>query len=120
MANYFYNLWGLGTATNGLGLGGYIRSRAFVRTRESDVIAPAEMMAFGDNFNGDFSSKRFNLDYLIKKGNTLARHQGRGNVIFCDGHTESPTLKYLFVDTNDEALSRWNRDHEPHEELLQP
>jgi len=42
------------------------------------------------------------------------------NVTFCDGHVESPTLKFLFEDTSDEALSRWNRDHLPHREKLSP
>jgi prepilin-type processing-associated H-X9-DG protein/prepilin-type N-terminal cleavage/methylation domain-containing protein len=123
MANYFYNLWGVGTQTNRLGLGGYLlptRIGLFIRTREPDVIAPSAMMAFGDNFNGDWDSKRFNLGYLIKRGNTLTRHQGRGNVVFCDGHTESPTLQFLFEDTSDEALSRWNCDHKPHSELIPP
>jgi prepilin-type processing-associated H-X9-DG protein len=49
-----------------------------------------------------------------------ARHQGKANVVFCDGHVESPTLQYLFADTSDEALSRWNRDHLPHREKLTP
>jgi hypothetical protein len=28
-------------------------------------------------------------------------------MVFCDGHVESPTLKFLFEDTSDAALSRW-------------
>jgi hypothetical protein len=35
-----------------------------------------------------------------------------------DGHIESPTLQFLFADTSDAALSRWNRDHQPHRERL--
>ncbi len=42
------------------------------------------------------------------------------NVAFCDGHVESPTLQFLFADTSDAALSRWNRDHQPHRERLAP
>ena len=49
-------------------------------------------------------------------GNILTRHQGKANVVFCDGHVESPTLKFLFEDTSDTALARWNRDHQPHPE----
>jgi hypothetical protein len=41
-------------------------------------------------------------------------------MVFCDGHLESPTLQFLFTDTNDEALVRWNRDHQPHREKLSP
>ncbi|HEY2328769.1 MAG TPA: type II secretion system protein [Verrucomicrobiae bacterium] len=44
----------------------------------------------------------------------------QANVVFCDGHVESPTLQFLFEDTSDEALSRWNRDHLPHREKLSP
>jgi prepilin-type processing-associated H-X9-DG protein len=45
---------------------------------------------------------------------------GKANVVFCDGHVESPTLPFLFADTSDAALSRWNRDHQPHREKLSP
>ena len=45
---------------------------------------------------------------------------GHANVFFCDGHVESPTLQFLFEDTSDEALSRWNRDDQPHREKLSP
>jgi hypothetical protein len=45
---------------------------------------------------------------------------GQANVIFCDGPVESPTLKFLFEDTSDAALVRWNRDHLPHREKLSP
>lgn len=45
---------------------------------------------------------------------------GQANVVFCDGHVESPTLKLLFADTHDTALARWNRDHLPHHEKLTP
>jgi prepilin-type processing-associated H-X9-DG protein len=40
------------------------------------------------------------------------------NVVFCDGHVESPTLKFLFADTSDAALARWNRGHLPRREKL--
>jgi prepilin-type processing-associated H-X9-DG protein len=49
-----------------------------------------------------------------------SRHQGKANVVFCNGHVESPKLTFLFEDTSDDALRRWNRDHQPHRELLQP
>ena len=42
------------------------------------------------------------------------------NVVFCDGHVESPTLQFLFEDTSDAALVRWNRGHLPHREKLSP
>jgi prepilin-type processing-associated H-X9-DG protein len=47
----------------------------------------------------------------------LIHHKGQ---VFCDGHVESPALQYLFADTSDDALRRWNRDHQPHRERLVP
>jgi prepilin-type processing-associated H-X9-DG protein len=117
---YSFNTFGLGYRTNGLGLGGCgSPTSSLVRTRELDVMAPSAMMAFGDAFDGGWVfCRRLTMDYLIKEGNILTRHQGRGNVVFCDGHVESPTVQFLFLDSSDEALSRWNRDHQPHHELL--
>jgi len=59
-------------------------------------------------------------DYYGSTKRSYARHQGKANVVFCDGNVESPTLQFLFEDTSDEALSRWNRDHLPHRERLSP
>jgi len=38
----------------------------------------------------------------------VAKLIGKANVFFCDGHVESPTLKFLFAGTCDEALVRGN------------
>ena len=59
-------------------------------------------------------------DYFGSTKRSYARHQGHANVVFCDGHVESPTLPFLFADTSDDALSRGNRDHQPHREKLSP
>jgi len=99
---------------------------------DSEVVSPSEMMALGDGFvgNGDALMDGFRIlmrNYFRPssappKGNPNAglRHQGRANMAFCDGHVESPTLQFLFADTSDAALSRWNRDHQPHRERLAP
>jgi prepilin-type processing-associated H-X9-DG protein/prepilin-type N-terminal cleavage/methylation domain-containing protein len=88
---------------------------------ESEIANPSDMMAMGDGFTGGvYFMRPSSLNDLLRYGNTLARHQGKANVVFCDGHVESPTLKFLFEDTSDEALSRWNRDHLPHREKLSP
>jgi len=97
---------------------------------ESSVIAPSEMMAVGDGFVGN-RSHIWDGQWLLYRtsvtnefyGSTkrsYARHQSKANVVFCDGHVESPTLQFLFEDTSDYALSRWNRDHLPHRENLPP
>jgi len=88
---------------------------------ESQIANPSDMMAIGDGFTGGIYFMRpSNLNDLLRYGNTPTRHQGKANVVFCDGHVESPTLQFLFADTSDDALSRWNRDHQPHRERLAP
>ena len=62
------------------------------------------------------------IDPTVSPWATIFRHSvtGKAKVVFCDGHVESPTLKFLFADTNDNALRRWNHDHQPHRERLTP
>ena len=89
---------------------------------ESEIANPSEMMAIGDSlFTGFLFLRvqiysRVRLYPLVKEASS--RHQGKANVVFCDGHVETPTLQYLFENTSDEALSHWNRDHLPHREKL--
>lgn len=137
-SNYGYNAYGLRRweDPDSLGLGGhkgntptnYVDSNP---VRESEVISPLEMMAIGDGFvggNGVIVDTTENTGRLQRtsglqsfSGSTArsySRHQGRANVVFCDGHVESPALKFLFEDISDAALVRWNRDRLPHRERL--
>jgi prepilin-type processing-associated H-X9-DG protein/prepilin-type N-terminal cleavage/methylation domain-containing protein len=135
-SSYGYNAWGVlwarsASFTNALGLYGHLVPGAtfipgfpgFAPVQESEVTVPADMMAIGDSILGGIDFSRYgnfgNFSPTLF-GRVMARHQGRINVLFCDGHVESPTMKYLFEDTSDEALSRWNRDHLPHREKLSP
>ena len=79
---------------------------------ESEVLVPSDMIAIGDSFNGWDIFVRKNVVFWETCGNAVSRHSGKGNVVFCDGHVESLKLKILFEDTNNEALSPWNRDHQ--------
>jgi prepilin-type processing-associated H-X9-DG protein/prepilin-type N-terminal cleavage/methylation domain-containing protein len=134
-----------GSDLNSFGLGGH--AVAFNKQNHgstappihpSDIVNPSEMLAIGDGFAGykdvlldtvpwlsrnrDFNgseTQRY-LDYRQITKWVHARHQNRANMVFCDGHVESPTLEFLFQDTSDEALRVWNRDHLPHRELLLP
>jgi len=129
------------TDTNSLGLGGHYvwdfpKNTRYTAppVRETEVAAPSEMMAIGDGFEGGSGIIRDGVSVLWRIDNVnnylgsalgstqraYARHQSRANVVFCDGHVESPTLKFLFEDTNDAALVGWNRDHLPHREKLSP
>jgi prepilin-type processing-associated H-X9-DG protein/prepilin-type N-terminal cleavage/methylation domain-containing protein len=134
--SYGYNSCGMSsfTDTNSLGIGGQYAWRKPKPTvppvSESEVVSPSEMIALGDGFIGhdklilDGVSRIWRTydspDGVKDDSNAQSRHQGKANVVFCDGHVESPTLQYLFEDTSDEALSRWNRDHLPHREKLSP
>ncbi|HEX4119058.1 MAG TPA: H-X9-DG-CTERM domain-containing protein [Verrucomicrobiae bacterium] len=143
--NYGYNAFGLsligathGAPTNSVGLS---RPQANSNTpglpvNPSDIVSPGEMLAIGDGFagregvildlsiaisrnddwNGFMYQEQLNYGEITKT--VYARHQGKANMVFCDGHVESPTLHFLFEDTNDAALVRWNRDHQPHRENL--
>ena len=107
--------------TNQFGLQGHYdpMTHLFRPITESEVSVPSDMMAIGDSFEANIIFMRRKLAALEEFGNTDTRHQGKANVAFCDGHVESPTLGFLFEDTSDAALSRWNRDHQPHRELAQ-
>jgi prepilin-type processing-associated H-X9-DG protein/prepilin-type N-terminal cleavage/methylation domain-containing protein len=136
--SYGYNAYGL-SAGSPLGLGGHVSwgpDGMAPPIRESEVVNPSEMMAIGDGFWGNGNIIGDNSMNLSRFGNitnylaaadaqnsttrSYARHQGKANVVFCDGHVESPTLQFLFADTSDTALVRWNRDHLPHREKLLP
>jgi prepilin-type processing-associated H-X9-DG protein/prepilin-type N-terminal cleavage/methylation domain-containing protein len=141
--SYGYNAFGIGSDTNSLGLGGTFGFTHTVpvtvgRTKfgvpivkpaiaDSSVVSPSEMMAIGDGFNGNedqiYSGQSLfwrhnSFSGFFNTATAFARHQGKANVVFCDGHVESPTLQFLFQDTNSDALSRWNRDHQPHQNKL--
>ena len=142
-SSYGYNAYGMSaqTDTNSLGLGGHYVWDFPKNTRytappvkEAEVVAPSEMMVIGDGFEGGGGIIRDGVNVLWRNDNVYnylgsalgstqrayARHQSRASVVFCDGHVESPTLKFLFEDTSDAALVRWNRDHTPHREKLAP
>ncbi|HZQ46955.1 MAG TPA: H-X9-DG-CTERM domain-containing protein, partial [Verrucomicrobiae bacterium] len=121
-AAYSYNGFGVlqvGNLTNTPGLLGHYDPdlNTIVPISESEVVDPSDMMAIGDNFFSDAYFMRVDLA-SNGKWNAPSWHQGRANVLFCDGHVESPTLNSLYVDTSDAALVRWNCDHQPHRDRL--
>jgi prepilin-type N-terminal cleavage/methylation domain-containing protein/prepilin-type processing-associated H-X9-DG protein len=120
---YGYNRYGIlfpGNATDHFGLQGQLddKLRMWKPLNESQVVAPSDMMAIGDCSNGSVEFDRWKLAAAPYYGNFLTRHRCKVNVLFCDGHVESLTLKVLFEDIDDKALSRWNRDHLPHRDRL--
>jgi prepilin-type processing-associated H-X9-DG protein len=91
-------------------------THVYLPIKESEVAVPSDMMTLGDGFDPNgILMRRPVVDYE-GFGNILTRHRGKANVVFCDGHVESPSLQFLFEDTDNAAQVRWNRDHQPHHE----
>jgi prepilin-type N-terminal cleavage/methylation domain-containing protein/prepilin-type processing-associated H-X9-DG protein len=131
--SYGYNAFGVlpGWTTNLLGLDGLPAHLPISRTvglppvPESGIAVPADMMAIGDSIDGIVIFRRWLLEWgrypgweRTQFGRASDRHLGSINVLFCDYHVESPTVRYVFEDKSDAALARWNRDHQPHREEL--
>src|SRR4030095_15550158 len=120
-SNYGYNGEGIEVRTlppNSLGLGRKImsdgRDYTVVHVPASEVVAPHNMIAFGDGAYRidrkrlDFGWGNFGrgLDYeaglsfptLVKNGNRIAkeRHNDRWNLAFFDGHAEAQKLQTVF------------------------
>jgi prepilin-type N-terminal cleavage/methylation domain-containing protein/prepilin-type processing-associated H-X9-DG protein len=143
LGSYGYNVKGVeGLPTLGLGLGGKLQDQTkFKPTLETAVLAPSEMIAMGDGVLAELpasnpwslrppirvssygilsfsdGSTRLALDAKALRA-MRQRHRGTFNVAYCDGHVESTKVEKLFAKT-DEALRRWNIDHQPHRELVQ-
>ncbi len=152
---YGYNVSGIGSGNfSGLGLGGFPLpvsvtgqrgsfvvlpfSEGIRATLESEVQAPSDMIAFGDEF---LRSRNPALDAAISRDGTIApatfyggpgaynstitpkkqpgflAHRGRCNRAFVDGHVEAEDLRSSFA-ASDTELERWNLDNEPHRERL--
>jgi prepilin-type N-terminal cleavage/methylation domain-containing protein/prepilin-type processing-associated H-X9-DG protein len=105
----------VGSKTDSLGL-----LAAGGAARESEVVKPADMMAIGDSLSLSLAFMRYQLgpENTPRSAYAFSLHQGRINVLLCDGHVESPALRFVFQDTNDTSLVRWNRDHQPHRDRL--
>lgn len=115
-----------------------------VPTSEADVAEPSQMLAMGDGYVSASSSlmspdqvypntggglwetqiigrvPQSRLDAIGDYLRTLEarkRHQERLNVVYCDGHAEPQSIRFLFFEKSDTALRRWNADHLPHREF---
>jgi prepilin-type N-terminal cleavage/methylation domain-containing protein/prepilin-type processing-associated H-X9-DG protein len=131
--SYGYNLGGVGGQWSEqiLGLsGGVSKNRSgMIEVREPFVRVPSDMIAFGDGYvetegkiYGDHSVIGINFRGNLPPLNSQAekRHRGKLLGVFCDGHVTPFKVRSLLFDHSDDALRRWNNDHEPHRELLPP
>ena len=107
--------------------------RAWRPNRESEVVLPSDMMAFGDGLlSRQRQSSRLFLDTVLDDGlgygqwnsswddswlNSFrandVRHSGRFNVAFLDGHIEHTRYQLMWSFSPD-RLAKWNNDHQPH------
>jgi prepilin-type processing-associated H-X9-DG protein/prepilin-type N-terminal cleavage/methylation domain-containing protein len=118
--SYGYNCWGTGGEED-LGLDNPRKGHV----RESQVLAPSDMIAYGDASDwGDFGyngvtviqpTMGFKADGGFLSYGPSTRHLGGANILFCDGHVEYGRNR-KWVEHKDEVMRRWNRDHEPHPE----
>jgi prepilin-type N-terminal cleavage/methylation domain-containing protein/prepilin-type processing-associated H-X9-DG protein len=105
-----------------LGLGGAVKpedsSTFWMQTSESQVVAPADMIAIGDNDGRDFPQPDIieaDLTLGAVSGWPGRLHNGGGNVLLCDGHVEYAKQTNWVAPTT-VARQRWNDDHQPHPE----
>jgi prepilin-type processing-associated H-X9-DG protein/prepilin-type N-terminal cleavage/methylation domain-containing protein len=118
-SGYGYNAWG--TAPDDrerlLGLGG-IGYGAEQNTwlRESVVVCPSEMVAFGDISGPTFGKiAPFIGTKFLTTSIPVTRHSGGANVVFCDGHVEFAD-QARWIEPIEKARARWNNDNLPHRE----
>ena len=135
-------LFGLGSTIEdtAYGLGHY----GFRPIPENEVVSPSQMIAIGDSpIVNPIGLAPDEIVGLIKMPATfmnlmrnelpppvfralppvpllptdramLARHGGRWNMLFCDGHVENGKLRKFFNFWDDNVARLWNRDNRPH------
>ena len=126
--SYGLNDWGLSISVSPqLGLGGDIDG-GFYRgpVRDSDVVAPAQMIMLADVpafANRALINFGANLD-PTSSGNPIScqwpsnRHHYLIDMLFTDGHTETPTrLEAISPVANNPWRNRWNNDNRSHNEV---
>jgi prepilin-type N-terminal cleavage/methylation domain-containing protein/prepilin-type processing-associated H-X9-DG protein len=117
-----YNDWGLSQSLD-LGMGGDVGSRPI---KDSNVRRPSDMIAVGevrtDAASVDFGS---NVDPQVSNMQNSQqhnqcpcnRHNYRTDILFADGHVESPKRNDVIDPNNGQWRARWNNDNDPHTEI---
>jgi len=121
--SYGYNDWALLQYHGHLGLGGDINVAANY-VRETDVVAPSQMIAIGDvpavkqgmSFNANMDVTDDSQFHPQRPSN---RHNYRTDLLFADGHVESPKRNDV-ISPNGSWRPRWSNDNQPHDQLSDP
>ena len=110
----------IGTSPWGFGGGrGSGTRHVFSALSSSRVLAPSDMMAIGDYPEVRVSEERQDGDIegaLEDQEDYISdRHEGGGNVVFCDGHVEFDS-QTNWMRAADGPRQRWNNDDQSHPE----
>jgi prepilin-type N-terminal cleavage/methylation domain-containing protein len=118
-----YNDWGLNNNSSPtFGLGADIGTGV---VKDTQVRSPVNMISLGD-VRSDSAMVTFNanLDPVINDAQDnnapwhnqcpCNRHSYRTDLLFCDGHSESPRRNDAINPNDPYWRARWNNDHDPH------
>ena len=130
--SYGINDWGLGQAAIGnlsapqLGLGGDINGGLYHGpVKDLTVVSATQMIMIGDvpalkdafliAFNGNMDPTDPTVGHSQWPSN---RHSFRTDLVFCDGHVESPKRNDVInSQPSNMWRNRWNNDNQPHNEF---
>jgi len=113
-----YNDWGAAASGGSRGLGGDVD--VFGEIKETQVLAPAEMIMLADSKPGTGApitrasrgSFDANIDPTTEAEWPSNRHNTRTVLMFCDGHAEVAKRNDVIDPNNDRWHRRWNNDRE--------
>ena len=106
--SYGYNDWGAYGAFTYFGLGGDVSDPSW-EIKDTQVVKPSDMIMLGDSrMNGVWDG---NIDPTTESEWPSSRHEGRTDLMFCDGHAEKAWRKDVVNPANDYWQRRWNNDN---------
>ncbi|HLH56639.1 MAG TPA: prepilin-type N-terminal cleavage/methylation domain-containing protein [Verrucomicrobiae bacterium] len=120
------NDWGLSNPGQfSLGVGGDINGSvaSVARVKDSTVVAPSQFLIVGDvpaaqtgiSFNANLDPTDNSTYHTQRPSN---RHFYRTDLVFADGHVESPRRNDVINSLPDWVWrNRWNNDNKPHNEM---
>ena len=115
-----YNDWGVNIANvPQLGLGGDVDGGWYKGlVTDAMVVSPVNMIMCGcSQANPVSPSWEGNLDPTTQGQWPCSRHNGRTDMLCCDGHVEKAFRKDVINPSNQIWRRRWNNDNQPHNEV---
>jgi len=120
-----YNDWGLVQGANPtLGMGGDVDGSGYQPVKDSAIRKPSEMIALGDcRSDAPAGTVKYNANLHLTAVNSpnpqfpCNRHNYRTDLLFADGHVETPRRNDAINPNNLYWRARWNNDNDPHLEV---